>query len=310
MVESFENRDLKCAGEVAEMARLGKFDTEFLIFGSAVQEADGRIYYYATTKQDKLYGYMQQACQDERYFMPMVQYMRRLKVPVDLQEEWTAKSKLELIKRMKQQYEHFLPCLQPFCGIAPNNNAELLLTDYQESIDGYFDADKLQLFWGVVLLSFEKKILTRDAYKHFKTWHNQVQQQMSDDPIDVGNITRVFYGFIYLDEQGLRQTVFDAQAVDVAEKWREKLMQGYIVAPIVKKQYALKEFSEMPKVRQAYRQWLLAVESIDYLALVRRLYDMAGVIDGDTLQAVVDAAKGQEYAEGAARYYQALWNKC
>ena len=33
MVESFENRDLQCANEVAEMARLGKFDTEFLIFG-------------------------------------------------------------------------------------------------------------------------------------------------------------------------------------------------------------------------------------------------------------------------------------
>ena len=72
MVESFENRDLQCANEVAEMARLGKFDTEFLIFGSAAQETNGKIYYYATTNQEKLYDCICKARSEERYFMPMV----------------------------------------------------------------------------------------------------------------------------------------------------------------------------------------------------------------------------------------------
>lgn len=37
-----ENRDMDIASAVAVMAAMGRFDTEFLIYGSAVREADGK----------------------------------------------------------------------------------------------------------------------------------------------------------------------------------------------------------------------------------------------------------------------------
>lgn len=309
MVESFENRDLQCANEVAEMARLGKFDTEFLIFGSAVQQLDGKIYYYATTNQEKLYDCIKKARREERYFMPIVRYMRRLQVPADLKEEWTAKMKLMLIQRMKQQYDDYLPQITPFFLTDSNDAAAGLIADYQEMIDGYFDDVKLQLFWGLVEMCYDRKILSRASYQQFKAWHDKVRHQMSDDPTVADNITRNFYGFVYLDDQENRVAVFDAQEVDVAQKQRDKLMQGYIVAPIVKKQYAFRQFSEMSKVRQAYREWLLLVENDEYLALVEDLYAMSGVIDEKALQAMADAVQEQEYAAFATAYFKALWNK-
>ena len=132
---------------------------------------------------------------------------------------------------------------------------------------------------------------------------------MRDDPTVADSITRIFYGFVYWNEQRKRIAVFDAQEVGVVEKQREKLMQGYIVAPIVKKQYAFRQFSEMSKVRQAYREWLLLVENDEYLALVEDLYAMSGVIDEKALQAMADAVQEQEYAAFATAYFKALWNK-
>ncbi|MDO4923083.1 MAG: hypothetical protein Q4E82_03555 [Peptococcaceae bacterium] len=71
-MESFENRDLQCANEVSEMARLGKFNIEFAVYGSAVQESDGKVYYYATENNDKLYREIVKADTEERYFMPVI----------------------------------------------------------------------------------------------------------------------------------------------------------------------------------------------------------------------------------------------
>lgn len=309
MVESFENRDLQCANEVAEMARLGKFDTEFLIFGSAVQEINGKIYYYATTNQEKLYDCICKARSEERYFMPMVRYMRRLQIPADLREEWTAKMKLALIQRMKQQYDTYLPKMAPFFQEKPSDVAVGLLANYQDAIDGYFDDVKLQLFWGLVEMSYERKILSAASYRRFKEWHDKVRRQMRDDPTVADSITRIFYGFVYWNEQRKRIAVFDAQEVGVVEKQREKLMQGYIVAPIVKKQYAFRQFSEMPKVRQSYREWLLSVENDEYLALVENVQRLPSVIDEKALQKIAEDVQEQEYAAYATAYFQSVWNK-
>ena len=40
---------MRCAADVSRMAALGRFDVQFDVYGSAVQEQDGRIYYRATS---------------------------------------------------------------------------------------------------------------------------------------------------------------------------------------------------------------------------------------------------------------------
>ena len=64
--ESYENRDMRCAADVGRMAELGRFDVQFDVYGSAVQEHDGKIYYRATSDEEKLYDYMQQKRLEEQ----------------------------------------------------------------------------------------------------------------------------------------------------------------------------------------------------------------------------------------------------
>ena len=81
------------------------------------------------------------------------------------------------------------------------------------------------------------------------------------------------------------------------------------MAPIVKKQYAFRQFSEMPKVRQSYREWLLSVENDEYLALVENVQRLPSVIDEKALQKIAEDVQEQEYAAYATAYFQSVWNK-
>lgn len=303
-----ENRDMDIASAVAVMAAMGRFDTEFLIYGSAVREADGKIYYYATANREKLSRIMRKARTEERYFMPVVSFVDRVKVPADLKDEWAAKSKLEFIRRMKEQYDRYIPMMQPFFQAPPNDRAFDLLKDYRNRIDGYFDDTMLQLFWSLVEMSYEAKILSLTSYALFRSWYIKVRQQMVDDPVVGDNITRIYYGFVYETPSGERRTVINAQYENIADKWQDKMMCGFLVAPIIKKKYALKDFGDMAKVRQDFSTWLLSVQSSEYLGLVKSLRKMEGVIDARQLQKVADAVKGEAYASFATTYYQTIWN--
>lgn len=303
-----EHRDLQAANAVAEMYRLGRFETEFIIYGSAVQDFDGKIYYYATTNRERLHQYIEKSCFEKRYFMPIVKYDRRLQLPADLKEEWLKKIKIALIKAMKFQYEKCILLMQPFFKTEANNEAIDLLNDVQEAIDGYFDDALLQCFMGLVEISYKAKVLSQENYKRFDLWHSKVRRQMVDDPVWRDNIVRVFYGFIYVDNEGRRQCIFDAQKMNVVEKYNEKILSGYLVAPIVKKQYAFKQFGEIPEVRQAFKQWLTSTETEKYLSLIQKIKSMPGVINKNELSDLRRRVVDKQDALKAIDYYQALWN--
>ena len=64
----------------------------------------------------------------------------------------------------------------------------------------------------------------------------------------------------------------------------------------------------MAAVRRACQEWLLAAESSDYLALVRQLKEMDGVIPECRLRDMSVAATGNPYAEAAIAHFSGLWN--
>lgn len=304
------SRDMQASSAVAVMAQLGRFETEFIIYGSAVQEQDGKIYYYATTNQEKLYRCIKNARLEDRYFMPMVQLVRRMKVPADLEDEWLAKSKLDLIKLMKKQYETYLPRMRAIFLKEPNNEAVGVLSDFQNVIEGYFDDTLLQLFLGLLEMSYEGKILSHEQFIKFKEWHDKVRHQMSDDPASVDNITRIFYGFVYKDKDENYRSIIDAQEMNVVEQRQEKQIQGYLVAPIIKKQFAFKQFGEMPKIRQEFIDWLFRAQSEEYFSLIEELKNLPGVVFEEDLKNIAETFEGVEYAALSTMYYTAVLNKC
>lgn len=307
VVQSFENRDLKCAGDVSIMASLGRFDTEFLLYGSAVQEKAGHIYYYATTNQTRLYQRIKEARAEERYFMPMVYEKKRTAVPSGMKDALLSQYKLALIQRMKRVYDALLPQLQPFFQCPPNDNAYALLCAFQDEVDGYFDDAKLQLFRGLVEMSYEGKILSIAHYRAFCAWLEKVRMQMNDDPVTAGNITRVFYGFAY-DDHGVLRHLSNAQEMALIEKRQALQLEGHLVAPIVKRQYAMSQSREIGAVRKSFNTWLQEIQDETFMQWVKILRAMDGVIDMQALDALAATVENQSEACLALDYYRAIWN--
>ena len=308
--ESYENRDMRCAADVGRMAELGRFDVQFDVYGSAVQEHDGKIYYRATSDEEKLYDYMQQKRLEEQYFTPIVQQSRRTKVPAGMKEQLLQETKYILLKQLKRDYEGsgYFALMQPLFQIAANEEALPVLLNYQEQIDGHFDDTELQLFLGAAWMAYEAKVLSSGSYKRLLQWHNTTRQQMADDPVVADNLERTFYGFVYQKPDGCSDCMLDAQKMTVVRQRQEKLLQGLLVGPIMQKTYWFHQFNQLGAIRQSYRQWLLQGQDEVYFRVLQEIRHCPGVITWSALRQAAEKLAGNKAASRAVAYYSALWN--
>jgi len=308
---TYENRDMRCAADVGRMAELGRFDVQFDVYGSAVQEQDGHIYYRATSDEEKLYQYMQQKRLTEAlYFTPITLFSKRSKVPAGMKEQLLQDTKYMLVKRMKKDYEisGYFELMHPFFQIEANDGALAALKAYQEQIDGHFDDGELQLFLGAAWIAYEAKVLTVAGYQRLRRWHDAVRRQMADDPIVADNLERTFYGFVYQKADGGRACVLDAQRMTVVHQREAKLLQGCLPGPIMQKTYWFQQFDQLNTIRQNYREWLWNGQNDEYFQLLQAIKGSPGVVERSQLQQVKEKLTGSEMASQAVAYYQALWN--
>ena len=308
--ESCENRDMRCAADVSRMAALGRFDVQFDVYGSAVQEQDGKIYYRATSDEEKLYAYMQQKRLEERYFTPIVQQSRRTKVPAGMKEQLLQETKYALLKQLKREYEGsgYFALMQPLFQIEANDEALSVLQSYQEQIDGHFNDTELQLFLGAAWMAYEAKVLSGGSYRQLLQWHNAIRQQMADDPVVADNLKRTFYGFVYQRPDGSRDCMLDAQRMTAVRQRQEKLLQGLLVGPIMQKTYLFQQFSQLGAIRQDYRQWLLQGQDAAYFQMLQAIRHCPGVIAQSAIKQATEKLTGSKAASQAVAYYSALWN--
>lgn len=308
--EGYENRDMRCAADVGRMAELGRFDVQLEVYGSAVQEPDGKIYYYAASDEEKLYAYMQQKRLEERYFTPIVQQARRTKVPAGMKEQLLQETKYALLQQLKRDYEgsDYFALMRPFFQLAANEEALPVLQNYQEKIDGHFDDTELQLFLGAAWIAYEAKVLSSGSYKRLLQWHNAIRQQMADDPVAMDNLERTFYGFVYQKPDGSRACMLDAQQMLVVRQRQEKILQGFLAGPVIQKTYWFQQFHQLGTIRQDYRQWLLQGQDDAYLQMLQEIRRCPGVVEQSAIQQAKEKLAGSRLASRAAAYYSALWN--
>jgi len=307
---TYQHRDLQCASEVGRMAELGRFGTEFVVYGSCVQEKDGKIYYFATSEEEKLYDYVQQEILKDTYFTPITRLSLRSQVPAGMRDELLLNIKFNLLKQLKKDYEcsNYFSLMQPFFQMEANDIARNLLEMYQEQIDGHFNDRDLQLFLGTAQMACRAKILRTQTYQALQHWHDTMRRQMEDDPIAENNLNRTFYGFVYQDPEGHQGCVFNARKMDVVHQYHTKLVQGGLLGPIIKKQYWFSQFSQLPEIRATYREWLLAGQNRVYFQILQALNRCVGVIDPIALQNVKKELAYNHVASQAVAYYAAMWN--
>ena len=307
----FENRDMRCAADVGRMAELGRFATEVTVYGSAVQTLHGQIIYRATEQEDALYHFIQRQRLEEAYYTPILSLRERDKIPFELREDYVLDKKYALMRQMQMIYEDsgYFAVMQPYFLREPNNQSFDALEAYRKEIEGYFDDTVLQLFWGLVGIAYESKVLSAEGLYQLKGWYKKVRKQMSDDPAVEDNIGRTFYGFGYLDVDGARKYIIDTQLMPIVYKRQEILIKGYCTGSILQKTCWFQQFNQMIAVRKSYLQWLADAQNDVYFARLQMIKALPGVITQN--EAAETAEKIKKYAEAkkAAAYYFAMWNK-
>lgn len=310
-VSVFNNRDVQCAADVGRMAELGRFAMETVIYGSAVQEKSGQIFYRMTTQEEALHSHIEQQKFMGNYYTPIISLRKREKVPFELHEIFIKEQKYSLARQMKQVYElsGYFECMYPFFQRESNNNSFPLLEDYKNKLEDYFDDTALQLFWGLVHIAFDKKVLSQDGFLLLEKWYKKIRKQMQDDSVVENNIERTFYGFVYLTKHGDKKYVYDTQLMPVIYKRQDLLMQECLCGAIMQKTFWFQQFNQMQNIRNTYIQWLSNAQNDLYFSKVKKINQLSGVVTQEELLKTLLKIKKYADAEKAAAYYFSIWNK-
>ncbi len=303
------HRDDKCAEDVAEMAKLGRFDKEYLAYGCAEYQTDGKIIYHAANEGEKLEKYMHPKVFGGSYITLFAQLSKRSSAPAGYDEIFKQSIKFALLSGMKEKYTSigFFQKMQEYFQTPANNLGYEYLKAYQEKIDGYFEPDKLQIYYGLISLAYEGKILSQEGFNQLNAWYEKIMQQMEDDPVAVDNLTRNFYGFVYWNGQKYDYFV-DAKRFPVLQQYQLMVQKGYLVGSIAAKKYFFKQFGQISAVRKKFVQWLLALENEEYFSLLGELKQLPGVIDKNKLRTLSKDFEEYDIALATLQYYQNIWN--
>ena len=304
------NRDVACSDAVLKMAELGRFDKEYVVYGTAMQRPDGKVYYFVNANEERLYHYSLRETWNGNCFTPIVYQRKRSATPSGMQESIEQALKYALMSDMKRQYESvgFFQQFGSLLQIAPNDNAYTLMKTYQRMLEGYFDEGKLQVFLGTLQTAYLGKVLTQSGYEHFYNWYKDMKQQVYHPSIGEGTLKRTLFGFVYR-QNGVTSCMLDARLMNVVHQRNEKIIAGAVAAPILKNAYWIPQTSHMQVIKEQYKQWMLQLENDNYLDMLEQLLQMEGVVDADKMDALLQACTTSEYAKHAAAYYRAIWNQ-
>ncbi len=304
------HRDAQCAADVGRMEEFGRFPTEFKVYGTASWEENGKIYYRATTDEEKLYDYIQQKKSQGIYFTPIVSHVRYLKVFAEMKEQTLYDTKYFLLQQMKQQYEGlYFELMEPLFVTPPNNQSCPFLEQYRDCIDGYFDDAGLQIFRGLLEMAYDAKILKPETYTQFSIWHDQIRHQMADEAVAEDRYKRTFYGFKYKTKDGIEKLFADARRMTAVNKREILLLNGCLTGSILKKSYWFSNLEQINAIKNQYKQWLSEVQNETYFHLLETLKKQKGVITQQQINELEKRMKAYPTAYHGFYHYAVRWNR-
>lgn len=302
-------RDLKCSWDIAEMAALGKFEEEFIVYGCCYVE-DGQVFYRMSTQEDEMYLFVEQCMERGVYPSPVQSILNRTLVPSGMQDEYLYKTKVMLAKQMQEQYPSAL--LKKFAALAEidaNDNAAELLYRIKKSLIGCFERERLELVEGMIQFAYQQKKLTRQTYQELQQWLAYVYRQMEDDVVIKKNVQRTFYGMAYRNEAGKVKYFTNARKSEVCKRREQLLCQGIWTTPIVQKTYYFEQQPNLGQVRVEFLDQMAQWMDDDYWQTLDEIVQLSA----ETLPAQWNQLQEQtatEQSEAVQNYfklYECMW---
>ena len=302
-------RDLKCSWDIAEMAALGKFEEEFIVYGCCYVE-NGQVFYRMSTQEDEMYLFVEQCMERGVYPSPVQSILNRTLVPSGMQDEYLYKTKIMLAKQMQEQYPSEL--LKQFAILAEideNNSAAELLYHIKKSLVGCFVRERLELVQGIILFAYQQKKLTRQTYRELQQWLAYVYRQMEDDVVIKKNVQRTFYGMAYRNEAGKVKYFTNARKSEVYKRREQLLCQGIWTTPIVKKNYYYEQQPNLSQIRTEFIQQMGQWMDDDYWQVLDTINQLStGILPVQWKKLQEQSVlERNEVVEEYFKFYQHMW---
>lgn len=279
IVNSYENgrktRDLEVTGNVALMASLGCFDSEFTFWGCTFKE-DETIKYRISGKETEIIEFVEDCIPKDIYPSAIRKFMRRCPVPAGAKETISQLIKVELARDLYKAYpDRYYDILEKLSLYAPNDDAAKIFFQWQGCLEGRYLRDELVLFELTLNNAYGEKILKRETFDVLKKWLRNVYEQMEDDIVAKDLYHRTFYGIGFIERQtGSVGYDVDARKEAIYRKKEKLLKDGYLVTPIFEKEYWFKSLSEIRYWKEIFQMKLVEIFDSKYFELLQTFNKM------------------------------------
>lgn len=302
-------RDLKCSMDIAEMAALGKFEQEFIVYGCCYVE-QGKTMYRVSTQAIDIYRFWERCLEKDIYPSPVIRLLNRVLVPSGMQESYLFQTRIRLARKIQAMYpQQFLFDFMHTAVAQSNDSAAALFYQLQQQMIGCFDRDILQLVEGLIVYAYQQKKLKQQTYQDLQQWVNDLYRQMEDDVVMKQNFQRTFFGFAYYDARQKLHYYTNAQESDVYEKREALLCQGILPTPIVQKTYYYVQQPDLRTVKEAFVQQMERWLDEEYWQYLTEINRKPAVVSQTQYQKLLQYAE-RENGQGMQQYlqlYRCLW---
>lgn len=273
------NKDLMAASDFEAAMKLGCFDQEFTYYGVGYLDENGRVAYRVSSQSARLYQFHKESASKNLYLTPIVRHMKRCPVPSGHEDAIKKKIKIETGRKIRTSYNaEFFQALKKLSDVSPVNQSYELLKELQDSLEGEYNEDKLQLFESLVHVAVESKQLTPVAEQEFVVWLKDIRKQMEDDILPKGVYKKILSGFAYMENEQLK-FFFDAKPEVTFKEEAIYQNKGIFHTPVFQKEYWLKDMSAFFKVKKDFEECMKTLLLGTYISALELIKKYPSVID-------------------------------
>ena len=305
-------RDVSSAQMVQKLAEMNCFEQECTMYGYAWKRKNGKRMYSMSDNELLIRRAFEDHQLEGCAMTPVRQWTTRSILKEETQEDLFFYFKLQLARQLQEEYDDaYFEALFALQQVPGDSQAEALILEWQEELDGYFDEEELHLFAGAVDYAYMTKHLADWRYRQLKKWIGLTRKQMMRKMHVYDNFERTFYGFAYRekDGQGYR-FVCNANEQSIHDRIKELDNQGILHTPMYQKTYWYPRSNDLPKVRKGFEEDLRNLMDTAYLDRIMTLQSLPSAIPADLWADCVARveASGSEAAMQGLQYWGRRWN--
>ena len=308
MTELIMDHDMICAQEVNQMYNLGCFAEQFVTYATCCL-LNQTSYYFVSDRAENAYGFCQSKLQVDIFCLPDRKQTQSALVPSghreDLSQQFKRQAALALVQDGASETARLLANLAK----PAVNSAEGILSQLQRRLTGCFAEDSLQIFAGLVELSYAARKITALTYWKYRQWLGSVTADWADKRIVHDVHERVYTGIGYLNADGSLGYYYNAVEAMTLERQCLLRCQKQLVTPLFRKRYCFHDIDQLSEIALDFQRVLRRCYSLSYFAICQQIYQLPGVVEQPDFLAVYaeQQAKGRALAVQALNYYGTLW---